>query len=82
MFVMNRLVTLTSREAGRSEGKSPSPLAMAGLAPYAIRRATISLSRRPAATCSGVFPEKVAALTLMLFSNRKLTRVKFSDSTA
>ena len=51
-----RYEKLTSNEAGRSVGKSPSPLARAGFAPYAIRRATISFSLRPAAIWSGVFP--------------------------
>lgn len=46
----------TNKEAGRSLGKSPSPLAIAGLAPYAIKRATISFSLRPAAICNGVLP--------------------------
>ena len=48
----------TNKEAGRSDGKSPSPLAIAGLAPYAIKRATISFSFLPAAMCSGVFPKE------------------------
>ncbi len=73
---------LTSREAGKSEGKSPSPLARAGFAPYAMRSATISFSLLPAAMWRGVLPENVRAFTLQLFSNRKLTRIKFSASTA
>ena len=60
----------TSSDAGRSLGKSPSPLAMAGLAPYAMSNATSSLSLRPAAMCSGVFPAKVAALTLQPLSSK------------
>ena len=46
----------TNREAGKSVGKSPSPFAMAGLAPYAIKSATISFNLRPAAMCRGVLP--------------------------
>lgn len=47
---------LTSNDAGRSVGKSPSPLARAGFAPYAISKATISFNLLPAAMWSGVLP--------------------------
>ena len=56
MIYLRATVYHTNSDAGRSVGKSPSPLARAGLAPYAIRRATISFSRRPAAMCRGVLP--------------------------
>ena len=62
-FPQKRQFLLTSATLAKSNGISSSQFCIVVSAPAATNRAVWPLSPRPAATCSGVFPSSVTALT-------------------